>query len=305
MKIYTLLSLLLISGFVLSCTPSNEKNDRPLVVTSTMMLEDAVNVLAGDFVRVEGLMGPGVDPHLYRATPRDIRNLDQAELIIYNGLFLEARLSEVLEKMDDRTFPAAEIITQDKRIEAYDYGGTYDPHVWFDVSLWMEVISGISKKLQDTFPDHAEAIQQNETEYLSELHELHNWVLESIQSIPENRRVLITAHDAFTYFGRVYGMNVMGLQGLSTQSEYGIQDVSKMISFIIDHSIPAIFLETSIAPRSIQSLINGVHERGGNVRLGGELFSDAMGQRGTPEGTYVGMVRHNVTTITRALSEDT
>lgn len=289
--------------FLSACGNGEPADDRPFVVTTTMMLEDAVRQVAGDYVRVVGLMGPGVDPHLYRATPRDIRNLDRADLIIYNGLYLEARLAEILEKMDDRTWAAAEVIPVENRIEAIEFGGTYDPHVWFDVSLWALVVDGISNRLQELVPDEAASIQENAEAYLQELNELHDWVYERIQSIPENRRVLITAHDAFGYFGRAYNIDVRGLQGLSTQSEVGIQDITSMTRFIIENEIPAIFLETSIAPRSIQSLMNGVRERGGQVELGGELYSDAMGERGGGEDTYTGMVRFNVNTITEALSK--
>ncbi len=293
---FALLSILLLSG----CGGASE-NDRPLIVTTTMMLEDAVKNIVGDKADVIGIMGPGVDPHIYRATPGDFTNMDRADLVIYNGLFLEARLAEVLGRMDDKTFAAAEVIPSSELIEAYEFGGNYDPHVWFDVSLWTIVVEGISDRLISLLPDHEELFRENSTAYLAELHELHDWVKAEVASIPDQRRVLITAHDAFSYFGKAYDMEVRGLQGLSTQSEYGLQDVSRMVSFIIEREIPAIFLETSIAPRSIQSLINGVEQRGGSVELGGELFSDAMGRRGTTEGTYPGMVRHNVNTIVGAL----
>lgn len=297
-----LLYLALISLlFIAACGEREADDSRPFIVTTTMMLEDTVKQIAGEYVNVTGLMGPGVDPHLYRATPRDIRHLDRADLIIYNGLYLEARLSEILDKMDKNTYAAAQILPERDLIQAYEYGGTYDPHVWFDVSLWATVVEGISLELQNILPEHQEEIQNNTRNYLIELAELHNWVHQSIQTIPEKRRVLITAHDAFRYFGKAYDIKVMGLQGLSTQSEVGLQDISHMVRFIIDNEIPAIFLESSIAPRSIQSLINGVSERGGHVELGGELFSDAMGARDTPEATYTGMVRFNVTTITEAL----
>lgn len=300
--LFSLAIIFLAAALFLTACGSGESDDgRPYVVTTTMMLEDIVNQVASDFVRVDGLMGPGVDPHVYRATPGDFRALERAELILYNGHYLEARLSEILATMPERTFAAAEQIDTDLLIEAYEFGGNYDPHVWFDVSLWIQVVEAVGSRLQDLVPDHAEEIASNTADYILELESLDEWVRERLNQVPEQRRVLITAHDAFSYFGKAYGFEVMGLQGLSTQSEYGLQDVSRMVRFIIENEIPAIFLETSIAPRSVQSLMNGVRERGGHVELGGELFSDAMGARGSEEGTYIGMVRFNINTIAGAL----
>ncbi|MCC5933528.1 MAG: zinc ABC transporter substrate-binding protein [Balneolales bacterium] len=294
------LLVLLIS--LASCTSDDAAgDDRPFVVTTTMMLEDLVTQIAGGHVRVQGMMGPGVDPHLYRATPADVRRLEQADLIIYNGLFLEARLADVLSRMPERSFAAAEKLDRNALIEATDFGGSYDPHVWFDVSLWAEIALLTGERLGELVPEAVEEIRAGAQAYAAELMLLHEWVTAEIATIPESRRVLITAHDAFGYFGRAYTIDVRGLQGLSTQSEVGLQDVSRMVRFIMDNEIPAIFLESSIAPRSIQSLMNGVRDRGGQISLGGELFSDAMGNRGTPEGTYTGMVRHNVNTIVQAL----
>ncbi|AXJ00210.1 manganese/zinc/iron transport system substrate-binding protein [Cyclonatronum proteinivorum] len=301
-KLLILILIVSLSSALLSCSSDESSGDeRPFVVTTTMMLEDTVQQIAGDFVRIEGLMGPGVDPHLYRATPADVRRLERADLIIYNGLFLEARLSEVLARMPERSFAAAQQLDRVRLIEATDFGGTFDPHVWFDVSIWAEVVRLTADRLITLIPEASEEIQANADAYIQELTALHEWVKAEIASIPENRRVLITAHDAFGYFGRAYNIEVRGIQGLSTQSEAGLQDISRMVRFIMDNEIPAIFLESSIAPRSVQSLMNGVRERGGTVSLGGELFSDAMGARNTPEGTYVGMVQHNVNIITGAL----
>lgn len=284
-----------------ACTSENATDERPLVVTTTMMLEDSVNQIAGDKLNVVGLMGPGVDPHMYRATPRDIRNLDRASLIIYNGLFLEARLSEILSKMGSRAFAAAEILPHESLIEAAEFGGNFDPHIWFDVSLWAEVVKGIARKLSETFPEHASYFNQNLNVYLDELADLDEWVRSKMAQIPKSKRVLITAHDAFGYFGKAYQVEVKGIQGLNTQTEAGIQDISRLSNTILDRAIPAIFLETSVPPRTIRSLMNSVRQQGGNVELGGELFSDAMGARGTPEGTYIGMFKANVRTISNAL----
>jgi manganese/zinc/iron transport system substrate-binding protein len=283
------------------CASPDSQDERPYIVATTMMLEDAIKNIGGDIIRVEGLLGPGVDPHLYRATPGDFQKMEQADLIVYNGLYLEARLSEILGRMPDKSYAAAEIIPEYQLIEAFEFGGNYDPHVWFDVSLWTQTVEGLGRKLEDKLPEHAETLRANTEAFVAELDSLHHWVKEQIQSIPVERRVLISAHNAFRYFGRAYDIDDRGLQGLSTQSEVGLQDVRNMVLFIIERDIPAIFLETSIAPRSIQSLINGVNERGGRVELGGELYSDAMGERGTKEGTYTGMIRYNVNTIVNAL----
>lgn len=299
--IFSVFALTLLFALFSCATDEHSDDARPFVVATTMMLEDMVAQIAGDHIRVQGLMGPGVDPHLYRATPADIRRLEQADLIIYNGLFLEARLSEVLSRMPQRAFAAAEKLSRERLIEAGEFGGNFDPHVWFDVSLWAEIALLTGERLAELVPEAADDIRAGARAYAEELTALHEWVKAEIASIPESRRVLITAHDAFSYFGRAYNIEVRGLQGLSTQSEVGLQDITRMVRFIMENDIPAIFLESSIAPRSVQSLINGVRERGGEVRLGGELFSDAMGSRDTPEGTYTGMVRHNVNTIVQAL----
>lgn len=284
-----------------ACGGQQDDDGRPQIVATTMMLEDLLNNLGGDLIQVEGIMGPGVDPHVYRATPGDFASMERADLIVYNGHFLEARLAEVLSNIPTRTYAAAETLPEDRLIQAFEYGGNYDPHVWFDASLWVEVARGVADRLIEVMPEQEQAIQENTQAYLSELEELHSWAQERIQEIPDERRMLITAHDAFRYFGQAYDIEVKGLQGLSTQSDYGVREVSEMVSLIIERDIPAIFLESSVAPRSIESLIRGVEQRGGKVNLGGELYSDAMGARDTPEGTYTGMFRHNVNTITEAL----
>ena len=282
----------------------NQMDDRPFIVTTTNLIRDAVEQVGGEQIRTISLMGPGVDPHVYRATPRDFRYMEQADLIIYNGLFLEGRLAEILNQQGDRARAVAEAIPEEKLIGASEYGGTYDPHVWFDVNLWMVVIDEIAESLSRELPDQADFFSQRAKAYKQELRELHLYALQRIQSIPEERRILITAHDAFQYFGRAYGIEVRGLQGLSTTSEFGVQDVSRMVQLIAERKIPAIFVETSVSTRSIESVIAGVRQRGYQVQNGGTLYSDSMGPTGTPEGTYTGMFRYNVDTITQALSSE-
>ena len=302
------LTLLLAGVIVISgCNDENSltaEDERPFVVTTTNLVRDAVENVGGDDIRTLSIMGPGVDPHVYRATPRDFRNMEDADLVLYNGLFLEGRLSEILGRKGKKSRAVAESIPEDMLIDASAYGGAYDPHVWFDVSLWQLVIEDVTKVLSELDPDNAEAFTERANQYKQELDELHMYALQRIQSIPEQRRVLITAHDAFQYFSKAYGIDVRGLQGLSTATEFGIQDVSSMVTLIIKREIPAIFVESSVSTRSIESVIAGVRERGYEVQMGGSLYSDSMGARGTPEGTYTGMFRHNVETIVQALTDD-
>ncbi len=279
-------------------------DDRPFVVTTTNLIRDVVETVGGDDVRVVSLMGPGVDPHVYRATPRDFRRMEQSDIVLYNGLFLEGRLSEILDRLGDESRAVTGAIPREKLVEATDYGGTYDPHVWFDASLWTYVVTDVQEALTKLLPERESEFARRADAHRKELMELHEYAKKSIQNIPEERRVLITAHDAFQYFGRAYDIEVRGLQGLSTATEFGIQDVTRMVSLIIERNIPAIFIETGVSTRAIESVIIGVRDRGYQVRLGGSLFSDSMGARGTPEGTYSGMFRHNVETIVQALSEE-
>ncbi len=297
------LSLILLT-FSACANDDGDRDDRPFVVTTTNLIRDAVENVGGEDIRTVSMMGPGVDPHVYRATPRDFQNMERADLVLYNGHFLEGRLSEILNRQGEHTRAVTTSIPEDKLIEASDYGGTYDPHVWFDAELWIYVIDDVTEALSRLLPGHSGTFRERAESYKQELRELHLYALQRIQSIPEERRILITAHDAFQYFGRAYGIEVRGLQGLSTATEFGVQDVSRMVHLITEREIPAIFVETSVSTRSIESVIAGVRERGYEVRNGGSLYSDSMGARGTPEGTYTGMFRYNVETIVQALTED-
>ncbi|MFU8859754.1 MAG: metal ABC transporter solute-binding protein, Zn/Mn family [Cyclonatronaceae bacterium] len=281
----------------------SDRDTRPYVVATTGMVRDAAEQIGGDLFRIDGIMGPGVDPHLYRATPADIRRMEQADLLLYNGLLLEGRLADILDRIGSRSFAVASAVPESLLISAYEgsYGGTYDPHIWFDVSLWKYAVDGIAGQLIELAPEHEDAIRVRNSAYHQELDELHRYVTEQIGLIPEERRVLITAHDAFGYFGRAYGMQVEGLQGISTASEYGLRDVKLMRDLIIGRRIPAIFIETSLSSKSIESLIAGTRESGWEVSIGGQLYSDALGEQGTDTGTYTGMFRHNTDQITQAL----
>ena len=272
-------------------------------VATIGMITDVVGRVGGARVRVQGLMGPGVDPHLYKARAGDVRRIDGADVIFYNGLHLEAAMGEVFEEMQGRTRTVAVTagIPEARLLRPAEFKGAFDPHVWFDVSLWMEAVRAVERALVEHDPAGAATYQANAAAYLAELDALDRWVRARVAELPPERRVLVTAHDAFNYYGRAYGFQVRGLQGISTAAEAGTADVQGLADFIVERRLPAIFVESSIPRRTVEAVQAAVRSRGHEVRIGGSLYSDAMGDAGTPEGTYVGMVRHNVNTIVDAL----
>ena len=294
-----------------ACAPQSESsndNTEPetlKIVCTTGMLADVVQDVVKEHGEVVTLMGPGVDPHLYKASQGDVQQLQAADLIIYNGLHLEAKLGEILDKMaqrpDKKVLAAAEAIDANGLIEAEMDGGTHDPHVWMDVKLWSQTVDPIAKAVVELLPSKAEAVQANANNKRSLLEEIDRKVRTELQTIPETQRVMITAHDAFSYFGRAYEVEVMGLQGISTISEAGLKDVTNMVDMIIERNIKSVFVETTVADRTLQSVIAGCEEKGHSVSMGGTLYSDAMGAEGTPAGTYEGMVMHNVNALVQAL----
>lgn len=302
-----LVSILLLALLAACGRPVDEPMDlsqrKVRVVTTIGMITDAVENVGGERVEVTGLMGAGVDPHLYKASAKDVIRLQEADLILYNGLHLEAQMGEVLTQMPGRirTVAVAEAIDPAQLLSPADFEGTHDPHVWFDVALWMQVVEEIQDSLVELDPAHAAVYEANAAAYLAELNALHHYVKSQAQRVPAEQRVLITAHDAFNYFGRAYDFEVRGLQGVNTSAEAGTADVRDLADLIAERRIPAIFVETSVQPRYIEAVQAAVADRGFSVRIGGEIFSDALGSRGTPEGTYVGMVRHNIDTIVGAL----
>lgn len=293
-----LLLLLTFSSIALAQT------NKPIrVVTTIGQLTDTVNNIGAKTVDVKGLMGAGVDPHLYKATEGDLRKISDAQIIIYNGLLLEAKLEPILEKMarNKKTVAAGEAAPIEKRLDSVDYPGHFDPHIWFDVTLWMEVAKKISAELSAFNPGDKSLYDENTARYLAELEKLHAYVYSRANELPKGQRVLITAHDAFRYFGKAYGFEVIGLQGISTQAEAGTKDVIALADFIAERKIKAIFIESSVPERNIKAVQEAVKSRGWDVAIGGELFSDAMGDEGTFEGTYIGMITHNIDTIVNAL----
>lgn len=273
------------------------------IVATTGMIGDAAENIGGDRVSVKALMGPGVDPHLYRASAGDVRRLQKADLILYSGLHLEAQMGEVLHGMSGRTpvYAVSDSIEKTALISDASFGAAYDPHIWFDVGLWMHAIDTVRDALIAVDPDGESEYRKNWLIYHEKLTDLEKEIKKTLSKIEPKKRVVITAHDAFNYFGRAYGLDVRGLQGISTVTEAGTKDVQDLADFIAKNKIPAIFVESSVPLKNIEALQAAVKSRGFDVKIGGELFSDAMGEAGTPEGTYIGMVRHNVNTITTAL----
>jgi len=277
---------------------------RPVrVVTTTGMIADLAARIAGPHATVVALMGPGVDPHLYKASESDVRKIAEADLVLYNGLHLEGKMGDILVKMarNRPVVAVSESVPTERLREPPEFAGQYDPHIWFDVALWAETIDPMLAALTDLDPANADAYTRNAAELRSELDELDAWVARRIAELPEERRILVTAHDAFGYFGERYGVHVVGLQGISTLAEAGLQDVERVVDLVVDRQVRAVFIESSVPQRSVEAVQVACRERGHEVSIGGQLFSDAMGAPGTPEGTYAGMVRHNVNTIVNAL----
>ncbi|HBL28449.1 MAG TPA: manganese transporter [Acidobacteria bacterium] len=289
-----------------SGTPASRttKGDGPVhVVATTSIIADMARRIGGEHARVEALMGPGIDPHLYKASEGDVRRLGEADLILYNGLHLEGKMGDILTKMA-RSRPVvavSEDIPRERLREPPEFAGQYDPHVWFDVSLWVTTIQPIVRELSTLDPAHAATFQANAAALEKELTELDAWVEQQIATIPPAQRVLITAHDAFGYFGRRYGMDVMGIQGISTLSEAGLKDMDRVVGSVVDRGVKAIFVESSVPRRSIEAVQAAVRSRGKDVAIGGQLYSDSLGAAASPAGTYAGMVRANVETIVQAL----
>jgi manganese/zinc/iron transport system substrate-binding protein len=275
------------------------------VVATTSIIADTAARIGGDDAQVTGLMGPGVDPHLYKASEGDVRRLQEADVVLYNGLHLEARMGEVLERMGDgKSAAVTDGLPVERLLSPPGALGTHDPHVWFDVGLWIHAAKKVCDALVAADPDHAENYRTRAAELTVELATLDAEVRTLAARVPVESRVLVTAHDAFGYFGRAYGFEVRGLQGISTATEAGARDVQQLAAYIADHRIPAVFVETSVPPRAIEAVRAAVRARGFEVGLGGELFSDALGDADSDAGTYIGMVRHNVRTIVGALTGD-
>jgi manganese/zinc/iron transport system substrate-binding protein len=281
-----------------------QAQQKPLrVVTTVSMLADTVRAVGGDRVQVTSLLGEGVDPHTYRPTRADIARLTGADLIVANGLHLEAQLDETLKSLA-RAKPvlfAAERIPQDRLVADDEYKDRKDPHVWMDPKLWTLVVEAVRDKLIERDPAGRATFEAGARTYIAELTKLDAYAAKILETVPKGARVLITAHDAFNYFGRAYGFDVEGIQGLSTESEAGLRRIEELVKLLVARKIRAVFVESSVPERNVRALVEGARARGHQVVVGGELYSDALGAPGSYEGTLLGMLDHNVTTISRAL----
>jgi len=290
--------------FLLFVQPAHAADKRIKITTTVTMVADLARNVGGDRVEVEALMGPGVDPHLYKAAASDVTKLQQADLIFYSGLLLEGKMQDILSKLARSkrfVYPVTESIPLERLLEPPEFAGHYDPHVWFDVPLWKLCIDTVAKGLSEFDPAGKEGYEKRAAATGARLDELHAWALKKAGELPAERRILVTSHDAYNYFGRAYGFQVVGLQGISTVSEAGLADVAKLTDFIKQKKIKAVFVESSVPHDTIERI-----SRDAGVKIGGELFSDAMGTPGQIEhgydlGTYDGMIKHNLTTIVEAL----
>ncbi len=294
--------IVLTTALISSCKKNGNDDKRILVVCTTGIISDTVKNIAGDTIRLITLMGSGIDPHLYKAKSSDLDNLNNAKIIFYNGLHLEAKLSEVLEKfgkMQRTTVAVAESI--DKSLLIKTEKNLYDPHVWMSPILWVKVANKIKQVLIQNNVKHKILYQNNFEQYSAKLKQLHQTVIKKINSIPKNNRVLITAHDAFNYFGKIYNMKVRAIQGISTAGEASASKIKSLADFISKNKIPSIFLETTVSGKTIIALKNAVESRGHKVKIGGKLYSDALGEKGGKAGTYISMIKSNVNVITNGL----
>ena len=305
-------SLLVLGIFLTGCASSPDSggaqdfSNRTInVVATTSMIADLVDIVGGDRVDVQGLMGPGVDPHLYKASEGDVARMAGADVIFYNGLHLEGKMTEVFEQMAGRNIPTIAVaeggVPDSLQRESALFTGNFDPHVWFDVTLWSSVAQYVADELARMDSTHATTYEANVQAYLQELEALNAYVRRRAKEVPVEQRVLVTSHDAFGYFGRAYDFEVRGLQGISTATEAGTADVQELAEEVARRHIPAMFVESSVSPRGIEAVREAVRARGFEVAIGGTLYGDALGPADTPEGAYLGMVRHNIDTIVDAL----
>lgn len=303
-----LLSLIPLTLLSTSCvkkkTSETGPQGYPFEVTTTVgMIADVTREIAGEHAEVTNIIGEGIDPHAYMATKGDIDRLDQSALVFYNGLHLEGKMGQVLESQRKKGKPV-HAIAEALLKENYEIIGgetESDPHVWMDVKGWSLVAREITDRLAEFDPKNANDYEKNFLAYSTKLADLDTQARRCFASIPEKNRALVTAHDAFSYLGRAYGINVQGIQGISTESEAGVKEIESLVSFLVKNDLPAVFVESSVSDKSVKAIIEGAAAQGKTVIIGGELFSDAMGEAGTYEGTYIGMIDHNVTLITRAL----
>lgn len=289
----------------LACAPAMAA-DRLQIVATTGMIADMVRQVGGDSVHVKGLMGAGVDPHAYRQTRSDIVAMTRADAVFWHGLYLEAQMEGFFEDLGRKrsVYAVAEGLDPNLLVSHADYQGRYDPHVWMDPILWAQCVPAVVDALAAQRPDARAHYEANAVEFVTQAEALDGYARDTLALVPQEQRVLLTAHDAFGYFGRSYDFEVLGIQGISTESEAGLNRIGALVDTLVERQLPAVFVETSVSDRNIRALVEGASARGQDVVVGGSLYSDAMGLDGTYEGTWLGMIDHNVTTIARALGAD-
>ena len=305
-----LMPLFVAGGCTSNAPPSNNEGavkfsgEYPIHVVATVgMVADLVRNVGGEHLNVDQICGPGVDPHLYHPLTEDNRLLRSADMVFYCGLMLEGKMTDALIQIarNKPVLAVTELIDKSLLLEPEEFAGHYDPHVWMDVSAWSKCVTAIEKSLADFDPIHAKDYAANAAAYQQRLSALHSYGVESIATIPAGSRILITSHDAFNYFGRAYGLEVIGVQGLSTESEAGVQHINDLVDLLVEKNVRAVFVESTVDKKNIKALQEGAASKGHEVLIGGELFSDAMGPTGTYESTYIGMLDHNITLVTRGL----
>ena len=296
------LLILFLAITILSCKKEKQANGKLNIVTTTTMITDLVKNVGGEHINLQGLMGSGVDPHLYKASEGDVTKLSDADIIFYNGLHLEGKLVEVFEKMKNiKTIAVADALDKNTLIGSEYFASNYDPHIWFNLDYWKLATQFVVKTLSEAIPNQKTTFEANGKTYIEKLNTLQTKLKTTISILPREQRILVTAHDAFNYFGKAFDFEVVGLQGLSTATEAGVQDVQKLAAFIIENNVKSIFVESSVPKRTIEALQAAVKSKNHEVTIGGTLYSDALGNADSKEGTYIGMFEHNVNTIVNAL----
>ena len=302
-----IIGVLMLTLLVTGCgAPKVEDNGKYNVVTTTTLIGDLTKQIGGEYVNVQELMGPGVDPHLYKASAGDVGKMQNANMVIYNGLHLEGKMGDVYEDIrgkDKLIIAVSDNIDESKFLDFVTSPGAFDPHIWFDVSLWEEAAKEVTRGLKELDSEHSSEYDVNLEKYLLELEDLNKYIKERAAELDENERILITAHDAFSYFGEAYGFEVMGLQGISTASEAGTSDVRELANYIVLNKIKAIFVESSVPRKAIEALQEAVRAQGFDVEIGGELYSDSTGDTGSDAETYIGTFKANIDTIVNALKK--
>lgn len=295
---------LLLTGCSAPAVNEDSSKDKLNIIATTTMLADLVSSIGGERVTVNGLMGPGIDPHLYQASAGDVSLMQKADVVVYNGLHLEGKMGEIFENLSNQgsAVICIEKGLDESRLLAWeDDNSIHDPHIWFDVSLWKDAAKTVAKGLTDADPNGKADYEANLDAYLKELDETDTYIRGRADELPEKYRVLVTAHDAFQYFGKAYGFEVRGLQGISTDAEAGTADVSDLANFIVERQIKAIFVESSVPPKTIEALQAAVKAKGFDVSIGGELYSDSLGDAQSGADTYILTIKANVDTIVDAL----